>query len=106
MENEKTYVTDKVVDELLDKKVRDYCNDSSYNFIIPHELTVTITLKEYRALIESNAVKENEINKIRSEKYELSKELETYKTENDLLTRKIMRMDKKEAEENDGEVKA
>ena len=57
-------------------------------------------------MIESKAVKENEINRIRSEKYELSKELETYKTENDLLTRKIMRIDKKEAEGNDGEVKA
>lgn len=104
MENEKTYVTDKVVDELLDKKIRDYSSNEN-NFTIPHELTVTITLKEYRMLIESKAVKEDEISKIRSEKYNLQEKIRQLETENDLLTRKIMRIDK-EAEESESEVKA
>ena len=104
MENEKTYVTDKVVDELLDKKIRDY-GSNEINFTIPHELTVTITLKEYRTLVESKALKEDEISKIRSEKYKLQEKINQLETENDLLTRKIMRMDK-EAEGSESEVKA
>ena len=92
MENEKTYVTDKVVDELIEKKIDSYYGNSE-DFVIPHELTVTITLHEYRDLITSKANKDDEIHKIDIEKAKLREELETYKTENDLLTRKIMRME-------------
>jgi septal ring factor EnvC (AmiA/AmiB activator) len=92
MENEKTYVSDKVVDELIERKVSGYYGESK-NFTIPHELTVTITLQEYRDLVKSNAIKEHEIDKIRDEKNKLNEKLESYKTENDLLTRKIMRME-------------
>lgn len=106
MENEsKTYVSDKVVDELIERKVSGYYGEGN-NFTIPHELTVVITLKEYRDLVKSNAIKEHEIDKIRSEKDELNEELKSYKTENDMLTRKIMRMESNTTAKDDSEVKA
>jgi ribosomal protein L9 len=106
MENEnKTYVSDKVVDELIDKKVVSYYGEGK-NFTIPHELTVTITLQEYRDLVKSNAIKEHEIDKIRSEKDKLNEELKSYKTENDMLTRKIMRMENDTTAKDDSEVKS
>jgi cell division protein FtsB len=106
MENEnKTYVSDKVVDELIDKKVVGYYGEGK-NFTIPHELTVTITLQEYRDLVKSNAIKEHEIDKIRSEKDKLNEELKSYKAENDMLTRKIMRMENDTTAKDDSEVKS
>lgn len=105
MENEKTYTTNKIVDELIEKKISCYYGEGN-NFTIPHELTVTITLQEYRDLVKSNAIKEHEIDKIRSEKDKLIEELKSYETENDMLTRKIMRMESTTTAKDDSEVKA
>lgn len=94
MENEKTYVTDKIADTLLEKKLDYYGGgDKADNFIVPHELTVTITLREYRELITKNAVSQASLDKCNRMRYELEKEIESLKKENDMLTRKIIRME-------------
>jgi cell division protein FtsB len=105
MENEKTYVLDKVIDALIEKKIDNFCSESK-DFVIPHELTVTITLKEYRDLVASKASHNNEVSEITLEKRKLEKELETYKTENDMLTKKIMRMENDTTAKDDSEVRA
>jgi cell division protein FtsB len=105
MENEKTYVLDKVIDALIEKKIDNFCSESK-DFVIPHELTVTITLKEYRDLVTSKANHANEVSEITLEKRKLEKELETYKTENDMLTKKIMRMENDTTAKDDSEVRA
>jgi cell division protein FtsB len=105
MENEKTYVLDKVIDALIEKKIDNFCSESK-DFVIPHELTVTITLKEYRDLVASKASYNNEVSEITLEKRKLEKELETYKTENDMLTKKIMRMENDTTAKEDSEVRA
>jgi hypothetical protein len=104
MENEKTYVTvaDKVVDKLIGRKLDTYYSQSE-DFVILHELTVTITLHEYRDLIKSKASKDTEIQTLNIEKAKLREELETYKTENDLLTRKIMRMEQPDIHDDKAE---
>lgn len=98
MDENKTYVTDKVIDTLIEKKLGSYGVEKSDNFIIPHELTVTITLREYRELIEKNAVSKEALDKCNRMRYELEKEIESLKEENDMMTRKIIRVDDKAEE--------
>lgn len=105
MDENKTYVTDKVVDELIEKKIDNYCAHSE-DFVIPHELTVTITLNEYRALVTSKANKDTEIHELNMEIIKLRDELEAYKKENDMLTRKIMRMESPDLQADDKEGEA
>lgn len=49
------------------------------NFIIEGELTVTITLNEYRELVSAKAVKEDAERKLRNEKYALEQEINKLK---------------------------
>lgn len=77
-----------VKDVVLDKKLDSY-NSEENNFKASRELTVEITLNEYRELVRSNAVKEEAINKANSDKYEresenksLMQQIEALKAEN------------------------
>lgn len=70
---------------ILDKKLRDY--GKHQDFVAPRELTVTITLSEYRELVASDSKHSSELEKLRSEKWKLESEnkqlkdaLETLKT--------------------------
>lgn len=49
-------------------------NDISNDFAIPGEITVTITLNEYRALISANAISEKKISDLNSERYDAQAE--------------------------------
>lgn len=60
MENEKT-----VRDTIFDKKVESYFNDE--DFPAPHEIMVTITLHEYRRLVETNGRNSEKIKNLREE---------------------------------------
>ena len=51
-----------------------YC-DSRHNYVADHELTVEITLAEYRELVSSAATKKEEIEKIRSESWKKDEEI-------------------------------
>jgi ribosomal protein L9 len=59
-------VEDKVVNKLVETKVSSYGGYNS-NFVIPTEITVTITLKEYRDLVEAKATAEFVRKEINSE---------------------------------------
>lgn len=71
-ENKKAYSTEKIIDEIFKKKTDFYGagEKARNNFAIPHELTVTITLSEYRNLVGEVAKKEADISKINEELYE------------------------------------
>lgn len=78
--------TNASVDSLvLDKKFQGY--NTARDFAAPRELTVTITLSEYRSLIESDAKSRATIDEERSAKWklesrvtELLKQIEAFKT--------------------------
>lgn len=48
-------------------------NNNEDNFVAEQEITVTITLSEYRKLIKENAVSDKEISKKNSELYDLER---------------------------------
>lgn len=64
----------KIMDALLDHKISHYKSDDN-DFVADKELTVTITLNEYRQLISAKATKEHDLDKIRSEKWKVQEEL-------------------------------
>ena len=78
--------TNASVDSLiLDKKLQNY--GKNQDFVAPRELTVTITLAEYRSLVESDAKSRASIEEERSAKWklqsqvnELQKQIEAFRT--------------------------
>ena len=77
-----------VKDVVLEKKLGGYGADE-YNFKASQELTVEITLNEYRALVSSDATRKEAIDKANSDKYErenkikeLLAQVESLKAEN------------------------
>lgn len=75
-------------DIVLDKKLAEngYRGGSKHHdFIASQELTVTITLSEYRELIESNATKKKDIDQAESDRYKRSAENEELKKKNEEL---------------------
>ena len=62
-------------DVVLDKKLSEYGRND--DFIASQEITVTITLREYRELVSNNATREHEISKANSDKYERETQIKT-----------------------------
>lgn len=71
-------ITNNVV---LDKKLECYHSNNLDNFTAPQELTVTITLHEYRKLVEEVATKKQDIDKANQDKYERDNENKKLKEE-------------------------
>lgn len=72
------------------KKGGDYShNDIRNDFAIPGEITVTITLNEYRALISANAISEERISDLNRESCDAQIECNTLKQERDKLLKEI-----------------
>lgn len=85
---------------VLDKKINAYGDNK--DFVAPRELTVTITLAEYRALVSSDSKSRAEIDDLRSAKWKL--EAENKKLKDALETLKTvcpMNTAQQEAESND-----
>jgi hypothetical protein len=73
-----------------DKKGSDYSrNDIKNDFALPGEITVTITLNEYRALVSANAISEKRIYDLNSERYDAQAEANTLKQEREKLVKEI-----------------
>lgn len=72
------------VNIVLDKKLNDY-NAKNEDFLAPQELTVTISLSEYRNLVSSNATREAAINEANSERWK-------YKNENEKLKEEVAKL--------------
>lgn len=62
-----------VTSTILDKKMEHYRWDSR-DYVAEREITVTITLAEYRALIVSDATKQHDIAKANEDKYKRDSE--------------------------------
>lgn len=58
---------------ILDKKLNNYGRND--DFVAPKELTVTITLAEYRNLVSNNAKSTSEYDKLQKEKWTLESEV-------------------------------
>lgn len=73
-----------IKDVVLESKIGKYDTDQN-NFKASQELTVEITLSEYRALVASNATREQAIKKAESDKYERENEIKTLKAQVEAL---------------------
>ena len=75
---------------VLDKKFDGYMSSSNlHNFIAPQEITVTITISEYRELVQEVATKKADIAKAESDKYERNRKIEELTKENAELKSKL-----------------
>ena len=77
-----------VCETILNRKLDGYYSENN-DFVASGEITVEITLSEYRDLVASKARKDYEIEKVRDEKYELDKENTELKKEIKMLEDKI-----------------
>lgn len=78
-----------ITDVILDKKLDRYgCNDN--DFVADKELTVTITLNEYRDLVGKNAVSSARISEAEKDKYDRNNENNTLKEKVKELERKLL----------------
>lgn len=79
--------------ELYDKKL-DFSFESK-NFAIEGELTVTITLSEYRDLVASKATKEEAISKANEDKYNREHQIKHLEEENSKLKSELYELQKR-----------
>lgn len=71
----------KIESALIDKKFDHYRNNEN-DFVIPTEITVTITLAEYRTLVNHDATRQLAIDAAEKDKYTRETEIKTVKEEN------------------------
>lgn len=64
-------------------------NDISNDFAIPGEITVTVTLNEYRALVSADAISEKRNSELNSKLYDAHAEVNTLKQEKENLVKEI-----------------
>ena len=90
MINTNTIDNEELSKELINKKVGVYTYDKTEdNFALEGEITVTITLAEYRKLIKEVATKEYDIKKAEADKYERNCKMKALEEENAELKQKL-----------------
>jgi hypothetical protein len=77
-----------VTSTILDKKMEHYRWDSR-DYVAEKEITITITLAEYRELIASDATKQHDIAKANEDKYKRDSENQRLKEEVDSLRARL-----------------
>ena len=77
--------------QVLSKKM-DKWDSPEDNFVATGEITVTITLSEYRDLIKEKATKGTEIQELRNSKYATNEQLKAAKAEITELKEQIVRL--------------
>lgn len=82
-----------IKDVLLDKKLDRYGFENN-DFLASGELTVTITLSEYRKLVKDVATAQARIDKAEADKYERNRENERLTEENNRLKAELYEMQK------------
>ena len=99
MEENKVPMTEKT--EWNFTKKTDGYSENCNNYVIPHELTVTITLNEYRELI--RAASQKEISEYKSKWLDEYQKRQNLEKENERLRRAIAALQKKDSEPEKGE---
>ena len=89
------------INAVLEKKLDSYYSDIK-DFVAPQEITVTITLREYRDLVEKNAVSKDAIDKANKDKFEREAEIKALRDEVAALKAEIYEL-KKSADTSDKE---
>lgn len=82
-----------VKDVILDKKIDKY-DYKSEDFLASGELTVTITLSEYRKLVKDCATAQTRIDKAEADRYERNSENNQLKEENNRLKAELYELKK------------
>ncbi len=72
-------INEEVVKEVMKSKSNCYDSRGKYNFVIPTEITVTITLDEYRKLIEDTALANDEKGKLNQKIWGLEEQVRQLK---------------------------
>ena len=81
---------------VLDKKLDGYGGDQNLkNFIAPQEITVTITLSEYRELVQKVATRQADIDKAEADRYERNSKIDKLTKENAELKAKLYELQSK-----------
>ena len=70
------------------------------NFVTNQELTVTITLNEYRDLVKQTALADKKIREAESEKYDAQRDVKHLSEENSNLKSEIYKLQKQNAEKS------
>ena len=86
-----------VTSTILDKKMEHYRWDGR-DYVAESEITITITLAEYRALIASDATKQYDIAKANEDKYKRESENKMLKEEVDSLRARLYELQTLHAE--------
>lgn len=85
---------------VLDKKLDGYSGDNNLkNFVSPQEITVTITIAEYRDLVQRVATAKADIDKAEADKYTRDSENKKLKEEVAELKAKLYEMQMSELKE-------
>lgn len=82
-----------IKDVLLDKKLDRYGFDNN-DFLAAGELTVTVTLSEYRKLVKDVATAQARIDKAEADRYDRNRENERLTEENNRLKAELYEMTK------------
>ena len=92
-------IRDDLVSILVDKK-NSWGGNIENNFKLPNELTVEITLNEYRELIAVNGVYEKKLDEKQHEVWDKDAEMKKIREENEKLKNKILELMAAEMEED------
>lgn len=77
-----------VTSAILDKKMECFSWKEN-NFVAENELTITITLAEYRELVASKATKQHDIDRANEDKYKRENEIKMLREETEVLRAKL-----------------
>ena len=78
-----------LAETLKEHKTNSFYGGNPYNFVLNGELVVDITLGEYRHLVKEVALKEADIKKAETDKYNREKLIKELETENAELKKKL-----------------
>lgn len=87
--------------EKINKSVENYA-DTTNNYAIENELTVEITLNEYRELVKEVATKQLSIDKANADKYDREQRIAALQLENNELKAENYELKKRVDELNEG----